>query len=148
MPRRTAPTCRLRSPDDRIDATVENNVVVGHCFGFADLTSRAAFAVAWDDWGDELLPRYVAQFPGSRPFAMYVLEEIPAPTWANPTPLLRHPFRTIDGGTVRMADTSWHRGRAELEHLDSIGLIDDDEWERAVARLAGPSVTYVPLANE
>lgn len=148
MPRRTAPTCRLRSPDDRIDVTVELNLVTGHCFQFADLTTRAAFAAAWDDWGDLILPRYVAQFPGSRPFALYVLGEIKPPNVVNPDPMFRHPFRSIDGGTVRMADTTWHRRRAELEHLDSIGLIDDDEWERAVARLAAPDATYAPLANE
>jgi hypothetical protein len=148
MPRRNAPTCRLRSPDDRIDATVEINLTRGDCFGIGDLTSRSAFAAAWDDWGDELLPRYVAQFPGSRPMAAYILGEIEPPTWTNPIPLCRHPFRSIDGGTVRLADTSWHRGRAELEHLDALGLIDDDEWEAAVARLAAPAVTYVPMAND
>jgi hypothetical protein len=148
MPRRTAPTCRRVSSREMVDATVEINLIRGDCFGFADLTTRAAFAVAWSDWGDELLPRYVAQFPGSRPMACYILGEIEPPTWTNPIPLCRHPFRSIDGGTVRLADTTWHRRRAELEHLDALGLIDDDEREAAVARLAGPSVAYVPLAEE
>lgn len=136
------PRCPRRTADDRIDLTVETNLVDGHCFQFADLTTRAAFAVAWDDWGDLILPRYVSTFPGSRPFALYVLGELPPPAWVHPDPLRRHPFRHIEGGTVRMADTTWHQRREELEHLDALGLIDADEWDRAVARLESPLGTF------
>jgi hypothetical protein len=65
-------------------------------------------------------------------------------------PVFRQPFRQIEGGTVRMADTTWHKWWAELAHLDALGLIDDDEQARAVERLEAPlgTVRYEPLANE
>ena len=40
--------------------------------------------------------------------------------------------------TVKIPDLGWHRFDPELEHLVDLGIVDDEERERAVERLDGP----------
>lgn len=135
MPRRVAPRCaRRNTPADQLDSTVECNLVWGDCFGPWDLRSRVEFARPWATWGEEITRRWIEGFPGSRPMAAYLLGEIDAPVWTPGPPLYRKPFRRIDGIDVVMPE-NWHKQYPELEHLDALGLIDDDEWDRAIERL-------------
>lgn len=140
MPRRTIGKCvRRGTPADELDVCVEMNLTTGHAFGPWDLHDRTAFARPWATWGAEITRRWIAGFPGSRPMALYLLGEIATPAWRRE---FREPMRKIDGVNVRMPGHNFHTQQAELEHLDALGLIDDDEWELAVQRLDAPGATY------
>jgi hypothetical protein len=137
MPRRTAPRCPVRgSADDTLDDIVEVNLTGGDCFGHWDLRSRVAFARPWAIWGDEITRRWRAAFPGSRPMAAYILGEIEPPTWTHSIAALRHPLRAIEGSSIEIADTGWHKTAHELEHLLALGQIDIAERRAATRRLA------------
>ena len=142
MPRRVVPKCaRRNTPADQLDVCVEMNLTDGHAFGPWDLQDRAAFARPWAVWGEEITARWVEGFPGSRPMAAYHLGEIAAPVW-KPGPLLHwRPLRRIEGIDVVMPG-NWHKQLAELVHLDALGLVDDDEWDRAIERLDSADATY------
>lgn len=143
MPRRTAPRCsRVRIPDGQLDELVETNLCHGDCFGHWDLLRRVDFERPWKIWGEEITRRWVEAFPGSRPFALYVLGAISPPTWRHDLPGLVRPFRRLEGETVAIEDTGWHKLQPELEHLDALGIVDDDEYDRAVERLEGADATY------
>jgi len=141
MPRRVAPRCaRRNTPADQLDQAVELNLIWGECFGPWDLRSRADFARPWAVWGEEITRRWIEGFPGSRPMAAYLLGEIAAPVWKPGPPLHWRPLRRIEGIDVVMPG-NWHKQLAELEHLDGLGLIDDDEWDRAIERLDSSNAT-------
>jgi hypothetical protein len=136
MPRKILTKCSRRgSAGDTLDEQVESNLTCGHCFGHWDLRSRVEFARPWTIHGEEIVRRWRAAYPGSRPMAMYVLGEIEPPTWKHEWPALRHPLRAIEGCTVEIADTGWHKTPAELEHLAALGLIDRKERRAAERRL-------------
>ena len=142
MPRRNVQKCvRRNTPADRLDHTVEINLVSGECFGPWDLPDRTAFARPWATWGDEITRRWIEGFPGSRPMAAYLLGEIAAPVWKPGPPLHWRPLRRIEGVDVVMPG-NWHKQYAELLHLDGLGLIDDDEWNKAIERLDSADATY------
>lgn len=137
MPRKILTKCHRRgSIDDRLDELVEMNLTAGDCFGHWDLGSLQEFTRPWARWGDEISRRWRAAFPGSRPMAAYIVGEIEAARWVHEWPALRHPLRVIEGCSVRIADTGWHRTEHELEHLDAMGLIDAKERREARRRLA------------
>jgi len=137
MPRRTVQRCTRRSvAAGQLDATIETNLLYGECFGAFDIEQRTEFARPWAAWRDELTARWVEAFPGSRPMAAYLLGEITPPVWQHPLPPFRKPMRPISGIAVSISDTGWHRGLPELDHLVEIGLVDDDEHDLAVERLA------------
>jgi hypothetical protein len=139
MPRRPGPKCSRRSAGrDHIDQTVELNLVWGDCFGHWDIRTRAEFVRHWLRWGEAITRRWVAAYPGSRPMAAYIVGEIAPPAWVSPPPCRPTPLRLIDGCTVVIPDITFHRGEPELEHLDRLGLIEDDEHELALERLAQP----------
>jgi hypothetical protein len=128
------------------------NLVDGSAFGVFDIHTRGEFARPWAKWGDEITRRYVAGFPGSRPMAAYILGQLQIPAWQHELPGLRRPLRPIAGLEVAIPDMGWHKLVAELEHLAAIGIVDDDEYDRAVERLARTDATYhgryVSLADE
>jgi hypothetical protein len=153
MPKRVVTKCPIRTTAaDQLDRTVEMNLTDGHAFGPWDLHTRVEFSGPWARWRDEITARWVEAFPGSRPMAAYILGEIEPPTWQHKLPGLRHPMRPIAGVEVRIADRGWHRTYEELVHLDQLGLIDDDEWNRAIERLdredAHYSERYRSIADE
>jgi hypothetical protein len=135
MPRRNVNKCPRRGNGKTLDVTDELNLCDGHAFGPWDFHSRDEFATPWRRWGKEITRRWIEGFPGSRPMAAYILGEITPPTWKHKLPGLRHPMRPISGVEVRIADTGWHKTVEELEHLDRLGLVDDDEWQLAIERL-------------
>lgn len=143
MPRRVAPRCPVRGTTaEKLDALVEMNLTTGEAFGHWDLRALAEFARPWATFGDEITRRWRAAFPGSRPFAMYVLGEIPPPTWRHDWLGLRRPLRRIEGCGVVIPDCGFHMGEAEFEHLVALGLIDRDEREEALDRLSEPGWSY------
>lgn len=136
MPRRSVTRCERRSVSaDQLDALVERNLAYGDAFGAFDLESRAEFARPWARWGEEITRRWVDAFPGSRPMAAYMLGEITPPTWMHELPALRKPLRAIRELDIELLDIGWHLFLPEAEHLADIGVVDDEEWDRAVARL-------------
>jgi hypothetical protein len=71
---------------------------------------------------------------------VYLAGEIEPPAWTHEFVALRRPARI--GGEVVIADRGWHLGEVELDHLDGLGLIDDDERRLAIERLDGPDASY------
>ena len=137
MPRRTVQRCPRRSvAAGQLDATIEPTLLYGECFGAFDIESRAEFSRPWLAWREELTARWVEAFPGSRPMAAYLLGEIAPPVWRHVLPPFRKPMRPIAGINVSIADTGWHRGLPEVDHLVEIGIVTDDEHDRAIERLA------------
>jgi hypothetical protein len=145
MPRRTATRCTRRYAGDTIGTVEELCLLWGHCFGIRDweeaLQSRPDFSRLWSRWGAELVTRWVAAYPGSRPLGCYVAREILPPAWRHEIPALRHPVRI--GGEVVIEDRAWHGHEVELDHLVEIGVVTGDEYEAAVERLAGGQPTDV-----
>jgi hypothetical protein len=88
----------------------------------------------WHRWGSVILPKALKAFPGTRPFAMYVVGEIPErPVLAEP-PLVNGYFKLFVPG--RNGTGRWHHQypepfqQSEPHYLHDIGLIDDCEWKR------------------
>lgn len=137
MPRRVAPKCGRRHAGGRLSVTDELCLTGGHAFGVLEweeaLRSPAVFRRLWSRCGEEITRRWIAAFPGSRPMGSYVVGEIEPPAWRHELPPLRHPVKIA--GEVVIADRAWHMGEVELDHLDDLGLIDDEERRLAVARL-------------
>jgi hypothetical protein len=138
MPRRSAPKCPRKGNADTIDETVEFNLTDGHAFGPWDIHTRHEFAREWRKWGDEITRRWIAGFPGSRPFAMYILGLIPPPVF-EPEHDDHHPrpLRPIQGLEVEIADTTFHKGERELRHLVELGIVGRREEQLALERLDG-----------
>jgi hypothetical protein len=98
------------------------------------LTSRGEFADAWEAHGELLLPAYIAAMPGSRPFALYVIGEIPMP------PIIEAPRqygrrRQIDGVVFHESSTYGIGDEPELEHLVGLGIVDAREARAARKRI-------------
>ena len=136
MPPRAAPKCSRRScRREHLEQTVELCLVWGHCFGFADLRTRAEFARPWSTFGPEIIRRWTAAYPGSRPMAAYVLGEIEPWSWTHRLPGLRHPLPLIRDVDV-VVDLGGHMGPEEFDHLDDLGLLSARERAAAIERLA------------
>jgi hypothetical protein len=131
MPRRTVNRCQRRGAHGTIRLTAEVDLTLGHVFGVAgwELATLRELAAEWRTWGDEITRRWIAGYPGSRPFAWYTLGLI-APC--------RYPLRPVEGCTVTIPDTGWHNTRHELDHLVEIGVVDAAEHHAAVERWRGP----------
>lgn len=143
MPRKILSKCLRRgSAGETLNSTVEMNLTCGECFGHWDLRTRAEFARPWSIWGDEITERWRTAFPGSRPFALYILGEIEPATWEHEWPALRHPLRKIEGCSVEIADCGWQKTEHELRNLRRLGLVDAAELRAAKRRLASGDWTY------
>jgi len=136
--RRVVSRCARRGAPDRIEQVDELVLTVGHAFGVATweepLNTHAALLRLWNRWRDEITPRWIEAYPGSRPMAGYLVGEIEPPAWRHELPALRHPIRIGDRGVV-IADRAWHMREEELAHLVDIGVVDADERDLAIERL-------------
>ena len=154
MPRRTANRCQRRGGRGSIRLTAEVDLTLGHVFGVAtwELHTLRELAAEWRTWGDEITRRWIDGYPGSRPFAWYVLGLIAPCRWVHEHPACRHPLRPIEGCTVVIPDTGWHNTPHELAHLVAIGVVDAAERRAAVERWRGPDPRapsrYHSLAEE
>ena len=88
----------------------------------------------WHRWGKVILAKALKAFPGTRPFAAYVVGEIPErPVLVEP-PLVNGFFKLYVPG--RNGIGRWHHRypepfqQSEPHYLHDIGLIDDCEWKR------------------
>lgn len=132
MPRRAGRRCPQRAAA-ALDAATEWSLTIWGGLGIPGTGCETLedYRTAWRLHRESILPRYVSQLPGRRPWAMYVLGEIPPP------PLNVKPYAADGGvliGTVRLFERRCYGGdAAELAYLDSLGLIDAPE--RAAARL-------------
>lgn len=88
----------------------------------------------WSRWRDVVLPKSLEHRPGTRPFAMYVVGEIPArPVVMEPK--FQHRFFRLyvpaNNGTG-----TWHCQypepymRAEVHYLRDLGIVDAAEYRR------------------
>lgn len=89
----------------------------------------------WGRWRDVILPKVIEYRPGTRPFAMYAIGEIPRRELVLPLPL-SNGFWTIDvretNGTVttHYVDVPEPYMERQSKHLHRLGIIDDDELRR------------------
>lgn len=93
------------------------------------------WASDWERWRDVIVPKVIEHRPGTRPFAMYAVGEIPRrePSIQLPT---QHGFwhvdvRERDGRTTThylKAHEPWMR--SEAKHLLDHGIIDREEMKR------------------
>jgi len=89
---------------------------------------------AWHQWRDVVMPKSLEHRPGTRPFACYVVGEIPEREVKVQPPLSSNYFKLYvpsRDGTGR-----WHCRypepfmRAEHLHLRDLGIVDDAEMQR------------------
>ena len=100
-----------------------------------ELQTRDDWQRAWDRWGDIVLPKALEHRPGTRPFAMYAIGEIPARE-------LRMPLPASNG--IRYTDVRHRKGKVvrhyidapepyiepEVSHLRRLGIVDESEYRR------------------
>lgn len=142
MPARNVTRCRARSVSD-LDLLDELNCVSWiPMIPGTGFKTRNAMRAVWSRHGERILPHYVRQRPGTRPFALYALGEIPIP------PLKHEPREyslqtIIDGETIyspwnyfgtRTGDDGYYCGGSawgEFHYLRELGVIDDAEADLA-----------------
>jgi hypothetical protein len=112
----------------------ELTVWQGLCIAGMGLDTAQEFRSAWAQYRELILPAWAAQMPGSRPFAAYVCQEIPAP------PIVQSPYpsdtgRGIGGVVFYEAHAYGIGDEPELEYLLRLGLIDADEELAARQRI-------------
>ena len=93
------------------------------------------WAHEWDQWRDVILPKALEARPGTRPFAMYAVGEIPPrPTRAKIPTNLR--FDTVmvtqrDGSSVvHHLNAPSLYVKPEVDHLVALGIVNADELQR------------------
>jgi hypothetical protein len=121
------------SARDVLDAALEETLLTGRGpFGETHrLRTLEDWRDAWARWRDVVLPKAARCLPGRRPFACYVVGEIPRRELLAPPPLDNPWFRVY----VASADGTgtWHYDypepyqRAEHWHLADLGAIELDE---------------------
>lgn len=142
MPRAVT-RCPARSGVDHLDSLHEWHLVhwteLVPGTGFRSLADMRA---VWNRHRDAVLGNVIRQRPGTRPFCMYVLGELPMPPLKHEP--REHSLRVrIDGttfysawhyfGTKTGVDDHWWAGSAwgEFQYLRGLGVIDDAEARRA-----------------
>jgi hypothetical protein len=143
MPRAPAKDRRqfIEGVTDVLDWELEENLLHG-CVPMIDrasmLRTRGEWVREWARWREVILPKCIAHRPGRRPFAMYAVGEIPPRELSMPLPA-RHNYQSVvipaaSGEPI----THWLNVpepymRHETHHLRRLGIVDDDEWQRARA---------------
>jgi hypothetical protein len=110
----------------------------------------ACWRHAWAKWRDLVLPKVLEHRPGTRPFAMYAIGEIPARELRMPLPA-SHRFwsLTLPGtGVTHYLNVPEPYIENEADHLYRLGVIDSDErkrhraWQREIETHGGRADTY------
>ena len=89
----------------------------------------------WDQWRDTILPKALEARPGTRPFAMYAVGEIPPRPTRAEIPRNRRfdtvSVRQLDGSNVtHYLNAPSVYVKPEIDHLVDLGIVDGDELER------------------
>ena len=142
MPARNVTRCQPRSTNELDPAEERNCIEWIPVLPHSQFRTFAAMRAVWSRHGAALLRHYVRQRPGTRPFALYALGELPMPALRHEPK--RHSLQTVIEGITffdrwhyfgsRTGDDGWFCGGAawgELEHLRRIGEVDDAEAELA-----------------
>ena len=108
---------------------------------------------AWDRWRDVVLPKVLEHRPGTRPFAMYAIGEIPARELRMPLPS-GHGYWEIRLPAARGGEVTHYLNVPEpyidneCDHLYRLGIIDPEErkrhqaWQREIEKYGGRADTY------
>ena len=107
----------------------------GLCIAGMGLDTGRDFRSAWAQYRELILPAWISQMPGARPFGCYACQEIALP------PLVARPYtsdtgRGIAGVVFYEAHAYGIGGEPELKHLLLLGLIGADEERAARKRIA------------
>ena len=126
-----------------LDPAEENNCIEWiPVLPHSQFRTFAAMRAVWSRHGAALLRHYVRQRPGTRPFALYALGELPMPALRHEPK--RHSLQTVIEGITffdrwhyfgsRTGEDGWYCGGAawgEYQFLRHLGVIDDAEAELA-----------------
>ena len=119
-----------------LDASTEMVLLDGEGWGDSTirLRWREEWCEVWEQWREVILPKVIEHRPGTRPFAAYVVGEIPDREVLVEPPLSVSWFRLYVPS--RDGTGAWfHRYpcpymRSEVDHLHELGIVDDDEYRR------------------
>jgi hypothetical protein len=105
------------------------------CLGTAlELRTLDDWQRHWKRWRDVVLPKVLEHRPGTRPFAMYVVGEIPARPVLTQPPLSNNYFKVYVPG--RNGTGQWHYlmpepfMQHEVDYLSDLGIVDAEERRR------------------
>jgi hypothetical protein len=142
MPARNVTRCRPRSTVELDPAEERNCIEWIPVLPHSQFRTLSAMRAVWDRHGAALLRHYVRQRPGTRPFALYALGELPLPALRHQPK--QHALRTVIEGITyydpwhyygtRTGDDGWYCGGStwgEFQHLRHLGVIDDAEAKLA-----------------
>jgi hypothetical protein len=98
------------------------------------LATGRDFRSAWAQYRELIIPAWISQMPGARPFAAYSCQEIPVP------PIVQSPYpsdtgRGIEGVVFYEAHAYGIGDEPELEHLLRLGIVDAGEERAARKRI-------------
>jgi hypothetical protein len=129
---------------DVLCSEIEETLLLGQgVLGVAiELRCRDDWERYWARYREIIMPKALEAFPGCRPFAMYVVGEIPARPVVQPPPLVNGFFKLYVPG--RNGVGQWHYCypepfmQAEPSYLYDLGVIDKAELKRYRASLRKP----------
>lgn len=142
MPARNVVRCRPRSSVD-LDPIEERNCVDWvPLLPHTQFKTFAAMRAVWTRHGREILRHYIRQRPGTRPFAVWALGELPLPAIKN-EPTRYSPSTEIEGHRFydrwhyfgsRTGEDEWYCAGSswgEFDLLRRLGVVDAAEAELA-----------------
>ena len=132
---------------ERLDWLLEEELVWGLNrvlgVGFGQLRGVQHWRFEWDRWRATIMPKALRYRPGVRPFALYVIGEIPRrPLWKTPPAFGCEFVDVADGGgaTVRhWVGLPAEYQQPEAEYLRDLGIVDEDEFQRHLEWVAEPN---------
>ncbi|MBM4011699.1 MAG: hypothetical protein FJ286_10010 [Planctomycetes bacterium] len=103
-----------------------------------ELRTREDWVRLWARWRDTIMPKALEHRPGQRPFAQYVVGEIPARPVVIEPPMVNGFFKLYvpsrNGTGTWYFDYPQPYMEAEARYLRDIGVVDAAEWKRYLAK--------------
>jgi hypothetical protein len=120
---------------DVLDVRLEESLLFGQATAGTSPLLRTAddWRRHWGEWRDTIMAKVIEHRPGTRPFAAYVVGEIPS------RPVLQEPPRCHTFLRLYVPDGrdgAWHCAypepfmQGEADYLHDLGIVDDDEHTR------------------
>ncbi len=135
MPRRAKKKCPPRGSGPKLDVIVEWETCMWQGLGPEGLGygSFKELEHAWDAHKETILPEYIRQLPGSRPFVQYALGEVTLPM------IVQRPYPNDHAYQGSIGPVYEYRcyfldQEAEFEHLQKLGIVTGDEVKKAKQR--------------